>query len=116
MLAITHLPSPKMEHGERTFIGRDRITFQIALRQHAEYPRLLLLCGANVQTLVVNSYLPDCAFIEDTGVVLDEVAILCSMGTPSRQAEPMPIHAELAKYRRVVPIESPATLEGGDVL
>jgi dimethylargininase len=116
MLAITHLPSPKMEHGERTFIGRDPIDFQLALRQHAEYHRLLLLCGASVQTLVVNSHLADCAFIEDTAVVLDEVAILCSMGTPSRLAEPMPIHAELGKHRRAIPIEPPATLEGGDVL
>jgi dimethylargininase len=116
MLAITHLPSPKMEHGERTFIGRDPIDFQLALRQHAEYCQRLLRCGAAVRTLDVNCHLADCAFIEDTVVVLDEIAILCSMGTPSRQGEAAGIEPELYKYRDVVRIEPPATLEGGDVL
>ena len=116
MLAITHLPSPKMEHGERTFIGRDTIDFKLALRQHAEYCRLLTSCGASVKTLDINCHLADCAFIEDTVVVLDQVVILCSMGTQSRQAESAGIEPELRKHRDVVRIEPPATLEGGDVL
>jgi len=116
MLAITHLPSPKMEHGERTFIGRDSIGFQLALRQHAEYCGLLTRCGAIVTALNVNCHLADCAFVEDTALVLDEVAILCSMGTSSRQAEPRGIEPELRKHRKVDRIEPPARLEGGDVL
>ena len=116
MLAITHLPSPKMEHGERTFVGRDPIDFQLALRQHAEYCDLLSRCGASVRTLDVNRHLADCTFIEDTAVALDDAAILCSMGTRSRQAEPSGIEPELRKHREVVPIEPPATNEGGDVL
>jgi len=116
MRAITHLPSPKMEHGERTFIGRDSIDFQLAVRQHAEYCQLLSLCGAIGTTLDVNCHLADCAFVEDTAIVLDELAILCSMATPSRQSEPSGIEPELHKHRKVVQIEPPATIEGGDVL
>jgi dimethylargininase len=116
MLAITHLPSPKMEHGERTFIGRDPIDFQLALNQHAAYCKLLSHCGAIVMTLSVNSDHADCAFIEDAAVVLDEVAILCSMGTSSRQREPAGIEPELYEHRDVARIEPPAALEGGDVL
>ena len=116
MLAITHLPSPKMEHGERTFIGRDPIDLQLALRQHAEYCHLLTRAGAPVKTLDVNRHLADCAFIEDTAVILDELAILCSMGTPPRQAEPAGVEPELRTHRDVVRMEPPATIEGGDVL
>src|SRR5262249_28856941 len=58
----------------------------------------------------------DCAFVEDTAVVLDEVAVLASMGTASRRAEPAAIEPELRKYREVRRVEAPATLEGGDVL
>jgi len=116
MLAITHLPSPLLEHGERTFIGRDAIDHQLALSQHADYCQLLSRCGATVQIVAANRDLADSAFIEDTAIVLDEVAILCSMGISSRQAEPAGIAPELRKHRRVVRTEPPATIEGGDVL
>ena len=59
---------------------------------------------------------PDCAFVEDTAVVLDEVAILASMGTSSRRAEPAGIADELSRYREICRVRPPATIEGGDVL
>jgi dimethylargininase len=77
---------------------------------------LLRHCGVEVHTLDVNVELPDCVFIEDTAIVLDEVAVLASMGTPSRRAEPVGIESELRKYRDVHRVEAPATIEGGDVL
>jgi dimethylargininase len=48
--------------------------------------------------------------------VLDEVAVLASMGTAARRAESAAIEAELRKYRPLARIALPATLEGGDVL
>jgi dimethylargininase len=116
MIALTHLPSPRMERCELTHVARTPIDHGRALRQHQDYCRLLRDCGAEVHTLAVNRDLPDCAFIEDTAVVLDEVAILASMGTASRRPEPAGIEPELRKYRPVRRIELPATLEGGDVL
>jgi dimethylargininase len=116
MLAITHVPSPAMESGERTFVGRDPIDAQLATAQHAAYCRLLEQCGATVKTLDVNRHLPDCAFVEDAAVVLDEIAVLATMGAASRRAELPGIEAELRKHRQVVPLELPATLEGGDVV
>ena len=69
-----------------------------------------------LRRLDVNGQLPDCAFIEDTAVVLDEVAVLASMGTQSRRTEPAAIELELRRYRSIDRIHPPATLEGGDVL
>jgi dimethylargininase len=77
---------------------------------------MLRRSGADVHTLVVNRGLPDSVFIEDTAVVLDEVAVLASMGAPSRRAEPAGIEPVLCKYREVELIDPPATVEGGDVL
>jgi dimethylargininase len=88
---------------------------QIA-EEHAAYCRLLAECGASVRTLDANRGLPDAVFIEDTAVILDEVAILCPMGADSRRAEPLAIEPVLREYRDVVRIERPAKLEGGDVL
>jgi dimethylargininase len=116
MLALTHVPSPNMAEGLRTYVGRAPIDHDLAARQHEDYCRLLRACGAEVRVLDVNRALPDCAFIEDTAVVLDEVAVLASMGDAARRAEPAGVEPELRKYREVHRVEAPATLEGGDVL
>jgi dimethylargininase len=105
-----------MHLGLRTHVARSAIDYDRAVRQHAEYCRMLRHCGVQVRTLDVNRELPDCVFIEDTAVVLDEVAVLASMGVESRRDEPAGIEPELRKLREVHRIEPPATLEGGDVL
>jgi dimethylargininase len=116
MLALTHVPSPNMEQCQRTYVAPEPIDYGRAVRQHEAYCHMLRQCGADVRTLDVNRDLPDCVFIEDTAVVLDEVAVLASTGAPSRRAEPAGIEPELRKYRDVERVELPATFEGGDVL
>ena len=116
MLALTHAPSPNLEQCQRTYVAPAPIAYGLAVRQHEAYCQMLRRSGADVRTLVVNPGLPDSVFIEDTAVVLDEVAVLASMGAPSRRAEPAGIEPELRKYREVERIEPPATVEGGDVL
>ncbi|SRR5579884_364589 len=116
MLALTHVPSPNMQQCQRTYVAPAAIDLDRATQQHEAYCRMLRECGAEVRTLDVNRDLPDCVFIEDTAIVLDEVAVRTSMGAPSRCAEPAGIEPELWKYRKVERIELPATIEGGDVL
>lgn len=116
MLAITHVPSPKMADCELTFVSRSAIDYERALNQHAAYSHMLRECGAEVRTLDVNLEMPDCAFVEDLAIVLDEVAILARMGAPSRRAETDGIESELRRLREVRKMPPDATLEGGDVL
>jgi len=115
-VAITHVPSPNMRQGQRTYVTHQPIDYPRALRQHEQYCQALRECGVNVRVLDVNANLPDAVFVEDTAIVLDEVAVLASMGTESRRAEPSRVEPELRKYRDVHRIELPATIEGGDVL
>ena len=62
-------------------------------------------------------HLPDAAFVEDTAVVVDEVAILGSLGAESRAAEAEAMVGSLEAYRPVRRLDRPgATLEGGDIL
>jgi dimethylargininase len=116
MLALTHRPAPNLESGQRTHVARVPIDYGLAVRQHAAYCQALRDNGATVRVLDVNGGLPDATFIEDAAVVLDEVAVLASMGTAARRDEPARIEAELSKHRPLYRIELPATLEGGDVL
>jgi dimethylargininase len=85
-------------------------------RQFSAYCHALRSCGCDVQTLDANRELPDGAFIEDSAVVLDELAVLASMGTGSRRTEPAGIAPALGRWRELTQIEHPATLEGGDVV
>lgn len=105
-----------MEAGERTYAGRDPIDVQLSLRQHAAYQDALRECGATVLTLDVNRSMPDCVFVEDTAIVLDEVAVMMSMGAESRRGEPAGIEPTLAQFREVKHVRLPATIDGGDVV
>jgi dimethylargininase len=116
MIALTHVPSPNLEDGQRTHVGRVPIDHDLAERQHREYCAVLRGCGADVRVLDVNRDLPDSTFIEDTAIVLDEVAVLASMGVQARRSEVDGIELELQKYRALQRILPPATIEGGDVL
>ncbi len=116
MLALTHSPSPSLAQCQRTFVAPAPIDLGHAAQQHEAFCQMLRQAGAEVRTLDVNHDLPDSVFIEDTAIVLDEVAVLASMGHPTRRAEPAGIEPELRKYREVERVELPATLEGGDVL
>ena len=116
MIAITHLPSPRLDRCELTFVERSAIDHELCLRQHEAYRRLLAECGAEVEVLSENLGCPDCAFVEDAAIVLDEVAVIGRMGVPSRRGETAAIERSLAKHRPVRRIEHPATIEGGDVL
>src|SRR5262245_9469 len=116
MLALTHAPSPRLEDGQRTHIARESIDFDLAVRQHEDYCQMLRDGGVEVRILDVNRDLPDATFIEDTAIVLDEVAVLASMGTEARRSELSGIEPELRKYRELQRVAPPAKLEGGDVL
>jgi dimethylargininase len=116
LIAITHVPSPEMQDYERTFVDDQPIDLALARQQHEGYRRALEECGASVTLLDVNTAMPDCVFVEDTALVLDEVAVMMSPGAASRRREPAGIEPEIAKYRPIARINLPATIDGGDVV
>jgi dimethylargininase len=114
--ALTHKVSPKIADCEVTFIDRSPIDLQLACRQHDVYCEVLKKLGVIVKELSENVSYPDSCFVEDTAIVVDELAIICSMGVSSRRGETRLIERELSKYREIAHISLPATIEGGDVL
>lgn len=116
MIALTHLPSPRASECLVTYIERQPIDLTLLNHQHEMYRRMLADAGVEVRVLDVNREHPDCVFIEDTAVVLDELAVMASFGPPSRRAEPGGIELELRRFRSTARITPPGTLEGGDVV
>ena len=105
-----------MDACELTHMEREPVDARAAAAQHRGYREALAACGARVVTLPAANELPDSVFVEDTAVVLDEVAVLTRPGVESRRGEVRLVAPEVARLRPVVRIEPPATLEGGDVL
>jgi dimethylargininase len=100
----------------RTHAAHEAIDLSRATSQHEAYRHALARAGAEVRVLDANRDHPDAVFIEDTAIVLDEIAIITSMGAESRRQEPRAVQAALAPLRRFVRVEVPATIEGGDVV
>lgn len=115
-IAITRLPAESIAKCELTFIDRIPIDYAKAQEQHRAYREGLESCGVKVVTLPAADDLPDSVFVEDTAIILDEVAIITPMGINSRRPEPALIEPEIARFRPTVKINLPATIEGGDVM
>jgi dimethylargininase len=115
--AIVKRPPPTLaDHCELTFLKRAAICFDTLEHQHDAYRDALKTAGALVISLDADPALPDSVFVEDTAVVLDELAVLTRPGAASRRLEPDRIAACIARFRSISRIVAPGTLEGGDVL
>lgn len=114
--ALTREVSPALADCELTFLDREPIDVGRAAAQHDAYCAALASLGVEVVRLPGDPGLPDCCFVEDTAVVLDEIAVLASMGAPSRRGEVAAVAGALARDREIVRIEPPALIDGGDVL
>ena len=111
LAAITRKASPALQASSSSFIESHR-----PANTNMSSQTLLAKLGAHVISLPEEPQLADSMFVEDTAIVLDEVAVICPMGTGSRRKELPTIAAALEKYRRLAHVKLPGTLEGGDVL
>jgi dimethylargininase len=116
LTAITRKVSSALANCELSFIERKPIDMEKARAQHHDYELLLEKLGAKVISLPEEPELADSMFVEDPAIVLDEVAVICPLGTESRRKEAPSVAAALEKYRRLQYVKLPGTLEGGDVL
>ena len=115
-VALTREPAQDLSACELTHLARQPIDAARAAEQHRAYRKVLEECGARVVALPALDEMPDSVFVEDTTIVLEELAVLTSPGARSRRGEVQAIEAEVARLRAVARISLPATIEGGDVL
>jgi dimethylargininase len=115
-IAITREVSPAMQDYELSYLPRTEIDMTLAHAQHRAYEQALAALGCRVQSLPALPGCADSVFVEDTAVVLDEVAMITRPGAESRRAETAAMAEVLKPYRELRYIEDPGTLDGGDVL
>lgn len=115
-IAITRGVSATIDACELTHVARSPIDVALAREQHTAYESALASLGCDIRRIPVDDRYPDAVFIEDTAIVLDEVAVITRPGAESRRGELDAVAAVLGEYRTLVRIEAPATIDGGDVL
>lgn len=115
-MAITRAVSPQIGRCELTFRDREPIDIALARKQHRRYEECLIALGCSVQRLAEQPELPDSVFVEDTAIVLDELAIIARPGAESRRQEVFSVAQVLSRYRSLARVEAPGILDGGDVL
>jgi len=113
--ALVRVPGRDAGDGLTT-AGLGRPDLSRLLAQHAAYVEALHSLGLEVNVLPASPGYPDAYFVEDTAVVTPEVAVIARPGALSRRGEVLAIEPALAAHKPIVRIESPGTLDGGDVL
>ena len=113
--AITRIPAHTFARGMTT-ANMGKPSYRDVMRQHRAYTEALQSIGLEVIELDPLPEYPDAHFVEDTAVVTPEMAIITNPGALSRQGEEKTIAKTLASFRPVKQIQSPGTVDGGDVL
>lgn len=92
------------------------IDVDLAREQHDEYCVALRTAGVELFELPPDEHYPDGCFVQDTAVVFGDLAAVARFGVDSREGEQEAVCRVLQGHKRLVEIQPPATLEGGDVL
>jgi dimethylargininase len=113
--AIVRMPGENFADGLTTAdLGKP--DFSRVLVQHATYCDALEQCGLELVRLEADLEHPDSTFVEDAAVLTKNSAILARPGAASRVGEVMGIRESVERfYSTIHEIESPGTLDGGDI-
>ncbi|MBR8745232.1 dimethylargininase [Nocardiopsis sp. MG754419] len=116
-VALMRRPGPRLAEGLVTHIARSAVDPVLAARQYTIYQETVASAGWRVVEVDPAPEHPDSVFVEDTLVVCEDLAVVTRPGAPERRGETEATERTARSLGlRVVRIEAPATLDGGDVL
>lgn len=114
--AIVRPPCPAMVDG-LTSANLGRPDYDKAMAQHEAYVKALSECGLKITSLEPDDNFPDSTFVEDTALVASDFALIARPGAPSRRGETESVEAALQQhFERVERIDSPGTVDAGDIM
>jgi dimethylargininase len=115
--ALVRDPSPQLADGIVTHLTRTRVDVDLAGAQHRAYLAALAAHGWRAMPVGDGDPYPDGVFVEDTAVVVGELAVLTRPGAPERRGELGATQEALTRLGlQLARIRAPGTLDGGDVL
>lgn len=114
--ALIRPPGDSFDQALSSQAPRPAIDPRLAKRQHAGYQAALRQAGVQVLELPPDEDHPAACFVRDTAVVVDDLAFIALFGVRSRQGEEQTTREALQSHKRLIEIQPPARMEGGDVL
>ncbi|WP_028645855.1 dimethylargininase [Nocardioides sp. URHA0020] len=115
--ALVRRPGPRLDDGLLTHLERVPVDLELARRQWEGYVEALRAEGWETIEVPAADDCPDAVFVEDTVVVLHDLAVISRPGADKRKPEIAATETTLAGLGyRIARIEAPGTLDGGDVL
>jgi len=115
--ALVRRPGPRLDDGLLTHLERIPVDLALAEQQWQSYVEALRAEGWETIEVPPADDCPDAVFVEDTVVVLDDLAVISRPGADERKPETAATEETLAGLGyRIAHIEAPGTLDGGDVL
>jgi dimethylargininase len=116
VIAFVREVSPQLAHCELSLIERVALDAARAQRQHQRYAAELHALGCELEWLAPLPAHADGVFVEDTAVLVPELAVITRPGVASRLGEVDSVAVALVRHLPVTRLGEPATLDGGDVL
>jgi dimethylargininase len=115
--ALVRRPSPRLAEGLVTHVERRPVDAELARAEWNGYVAALGTAGWQPLEVTPADDCPDSVFVEDTLVVYRGLAVVTRPGAPSRLPEIDGVEASSRSLGLpTARIETPATLDGGDVL
>ena len=113
--AVVRIPGSNFADGLTT-VNLGVPSYEGAMQQHSRYSKALQECGLTITTLDADLRYPDSTFVEDTAVLTPRGAILARSGVLSRAGEVAAIRETISSFfPTALEIETPGTLDGGDI-
>jgi dimethylargininase len=116
-IALVRLPAGNLAEGQVTHIERTEVDTELADQQWENYVQALDAAGWETVEVAAADTHPDSVFIEDTIVMFGSTAVVGSPGSEPRIGETEAVEAKARELgQRIERIQTPGTLDGGDVL
>src|SRR5438552_16658350 len=107
LTAITREVSASINNCQLSFHARQPIDVAKAIAQYKAYQDCLAELGVRVVSLAPEPEFPDAVFLEAAAVVVDEIAVIPIMGTPSRRPKAHTLTVPVARYRALTFLSKP---------
>jgi len=114
--AIVRPPSKNYKKCISSHPRRSELNLDIALAQHEAYCATLSDLGLEVIKLPPEDAFPDSCFVEDTVVLHGNKVAISRPAAESRRGEETSIESVIREYKQTRRVQSPGTIEGGDVI
>lgn len=110
--------SPSFEQSLKSNPPLKPIDLQLAKQQHEHYIQILKELVPHVICLEGDIDHPDCNFVEDTALIINDTAVISRMGAVERRGEEKLVNETLMNLgmKKIIHLDAPCTMDGGDIL